>query len=518
MSRDRAKKRSAPDQEVPEPEEEQAFPRGGGDKHLTPLEKRQLTQQATEDFQAEQKSGKKAKKAKASGGKVGRRPPRGAAHCSRRCCAGGRPPWLHGQLCRRPVCSQHDPRIPTAQPQLISGACPPATPAHFGPPSASRQRAGRAPPRRRRMGKAPPRHPAPLRSLQDAEDEFFATGDLAGKSERFVELLKYKVGGSMGTPGPGRRCCSRGLSSGAGTSGRGPQAGFPAALWLNAGPSPAPSALSPRPRRQTLAVGMKLWGMVLEVTPKALVVSLPQGLRGSVAPEEVRRASGCCDGRCGVFDEGVEAAPRQRARASCALQGKAQRRCRRLVEGTKWVGNCEQLPCSCPQFPPAVTCGGGPLPLSTHRWAPAPPPSNRPQASDALRQMLDPESKPGATLRKGLPSRRPPALPELFSIGQYVRCAVIGLGGGEDGAGGGKRGGVRLSLRLKRVCEGLGPDALAAGRCVPAVVRTAEDHVYTLAFGIKVRMGGWEQGVGLGCGLGGRLGRGRRGAGAAQRA
>jgi hypothetical protein len=38
---------------------------------------------------------------------------------------------------------------------------------------------------------------------------------------------------------------------------------------------------------QNLAVGMKLWGCVLEVAPEGLTVSLPHGLRGTVAPEEV---------------------------------------------------------------------------------------------------------------------------------------------------------------------------------------------------------------------------------------
>jgi rRNA biogenesis protein RRP5 len=101
--------------------------------------------------------------------------------------------------------------------------------------------------------------------------------------------------------------------------------------------------------------------------------------------------------------------------------------------------------------------------------------------------MLDPASKPGATMRKAFPGGRAPELPDLFSIGQYVRCVVTALGSSDgDGEGGGKKGKVQLSLRLRRLCEGQGPDALAAGRCVPAVVRSAEDHVYTLAFGIKV--------------------------------
>ncbi len=35
-------------------------------------------------------------------------------------------------------------------------------------------------------------------------------------------------------------------------------------------------------------MGTGLWGMVLEVTPRGLVVSLPYGMRGTVAPEQVR--------------------------------------------------------------------------------------------------------------------------------------------------------------------------------------------------------------------------------------
>jgi hypothetical protein len=41
------------------------------------------------------------------------------------------------------------------------------------------------------------------------------------------------------------------------------------------------------PEPQNLAVGMKLWGCVLEVAPAGLTVSLPHGLRGTVTPEEV---------------------------------------------------------------------------------------------------------------------------------------------------------------------------------------------------------------------------------------
>lgn len=67
-----------------------------------------------------------------------------------------------------------------------------------------------------------------------------------------------------------------------------------------------------------------------------------------------------------------------------------------------------------------------------HLCPPTPNRCRRPQASDVLRQMLDPASKPGAALRKALPGGRPPALPDLFSIGQYVRTTIIGLGSSGD--------------------------------------------------------------------------------------
>ncbi len=44
------------------------------------------------------------------------------------------------------------------------------------------------------------------------------------------------------------------------------------------------SALLP----QNLTLGMKVWGIVLEVAPRGLTISMPHGLRGHVAPEEVR--------------------------------------------------------------------------------------------------------------------------------------------------------------------------------------------------------------------------------------
>lgn len=106
--------------------------------------------------------------------------------------------------------------------------------------------------------------------------------------------------------------------------------------------------------------------------------------------------------------------------------------------------------------------------------------------------MLDADSKAGAALRKACGGRAPP-LPSLFSVGQYVRCVVTHLGGGGDEGGGAAAGEdgpgrrrVGLSLRLRKLWQGAGAEALARGRCVPAVVMSVQDHVYTLGFGIKV--------------------------------
>eukprot|EP00887_Chlorella_sp_A99_P001742 scaffold19.g1742.t1 len=107
--------------------------------------------------------------------------------------------------------------------------------------------------------------------------------------------------------------------------------------------------------------------------------------------------------------------------------------------------------------------------------------------------------KGGATAAHELP-----ALMDLFSIGQLVRCVVAALhdGGDEDAAaqqsnqqgakkGGGARAGgkrrkrIDLSLHVAAVNEGLGPEALKEGFALPACVRSVEDHGYLLGLGIK---------------------------------
>lgn len=43
---------------------------------------------------------------------------------------------------------------------------------------------------------------------------------------------------------------------------------------------------------QNLAVGMRVWGSVLEVSQRGLTVGLPHGLRGRVSPAEVQIRTG----------------------------------------------------------------------------------------------------------------------------------------------------------------------------------------------------------------------------------
>lgn len=87
-------------------------------------------------------------------------------------------------------------------------------------------------------------------------------------------------------------------------------------------------------------------------------------------------------------------------------------------------------------------------------------------------------------------------LTRLFHVGQYVRCVVVGLpgdpipsmapAGRPASASATAAKSLQLSLRLRRLCAGLGATTLHEGAVVPACVRSAEDHGYTLDLGIKV--------------------------------
>ena len=94
--------------------------------------------------------------------------------------------------------------------------------------------------------------------------------------------------------------------------------------------------------------------------------------------------------------------------------------------------------------------------------------------------------------KSGAGAQQAPSLTQLFHVGQFVRCIVTSLGGGGDDGGVASRKSVGLSLRLRKVMagqEGGAGAVLVAGAAVPAVVRSAEDHGFTLGFGIKVGLG-----------------------------
>ncbi len=101
-----------------------------------------------------------------------------------------------------------------------------------------------------------------------AQDDVAARG-VGTKQPTFVEQLKYKA------RGPALRRCGCGA----------------AAQRLRCGSDGCAltcAARARRARRQSLSVGTKLWGVVAEVGPRRLVISLPSGLRGTVRAAEVR--------------------------------------------------------------------------------------------------------------------------------------------------------------------------------------------------------------------------------------
>ncbi|EFJ44854.1 rRNA processing protein Rrp5/programmed cell death protein 11 [Volvox carteri f. nagariensis] len=159
-------------------------------------------------------------------------------------------------------------------------------------------------------------------------------------------------------------------------------------------------------RVKDLHAGTRVWGMVLEVTPRGLVVSLAHGLRGYVAPNQ--------------------------ASDVLALMLKAQKTAAAAAAGDR---------------------------------------------GDVAR-------KKGAALLEAAGGVVPP-LTDLFVVGQFVRGVVMEAPTGEDTGGGRSAKHVALSLLLRDVQGGLGSEAVAEGLALGAVVRSVEDHGYTLSFGIK---------------------------------
>ncbi|KAG1654779.1 hypothetical protein FOA52_007439 [Chlamydomonas sp. UWO 241] len=211
-------------------------------------------------------------------------------------------------------------------------------------------------------------------------------------------------------------------------------------------------------KAKQLAVGMRVWGVVLEVAPHGLTVSLPHGLRGHVGPEDA------CDA--------IAAAPAKKKKGEKEADGDCSSV---LVCVDKYVISLLCLVCTGAIVGPEDVC-------DVIAAAPAKKKKGKKEA--------DAPAEPSADLSK------------LFHVGQYVRCAVIGtpspggaVGPGGTPGGAGVKKGLALSLRLSKVCSGLSGSSLIDGAVVPGVVRSAEDHGYTLDLGVKGVSGFLKRGV-----------------------
>jgi len=167
------------------------------------------------------------------------------------------------------------------------------------------------------------------------------------------------------------------------------------------------------PLRQTLGEGARVWGAVAEVGARELVVSLPHGLRGHVALTEVPPATPA--GAWQLLRLGLHAGPPTVLQfCRCTLSALAPSRARSL------------------EVRQAGSAASWSKHLCTHPiWLrPLLNPHERRQASDVLAELVVKAEAAAAAV---------PALAELFSVGQLVRCTVIGKQGGSEGAPGHRR-------------------------------------------------------------------------------
>jgi rRNA biogenesis protein RRP5 len=367
--------------------EEEAFPRGGADL-LSPLEKRQLNAKAKADAAREAAEGKGDG---ARGSSSGRKRSKKVRFCVWRAAA---------VQSARPAGGRDG--APFRHPHRTT--LTPITPPSFNPhhhTQSDDDPAARQPSTKKKNTKEqqPKRRPTATKNANaDAEaDDFFRRERAAGKTAKYVELLKFRH-------------------------------------------------LSP---------GMRLWGAVLEVSPRRLVVSLPHGLRGVVRPDEASDA--------------LHELLRLKREESSGNSSKSRRR--------------------------------------------------QEEAEALLRAM---------------PGGKVPCLTRLFSVGQYVRCAVLSVKGGGEGVAAaadadnddnapdddgqqqrrrrasGPRKEIELSLRLHKTVpasaaaallsaalkEGQGGQAAAAAAkgasppapppvVLPCCVKSAEDHGYVVKCGAK---------------------------------
>lgn len=107
------------------------------------------------------------------------------------------------------------------------------------------------------------------------------------------------------------------------------------------------------------------------------------------------------------------------------------------------------------------------------------------EASDLLHLLLNPKSAKGNAEKRAQEGM--PVLPDLFRVGQYVRCHVLQGAKEEDEVPEGKQRHklLQVSLRLKYINAGLSVQGLLKGTLVPSYVKSVEDHGYVIGFGLK---------------------------------
>lgn len=91
----------------------------------------------------------------------------------------------------------------------------------------------------------------------------------------------------------------------------------------------------------------------------------------------------------------------------------------------------------------------------------------------------------GAHSGSSLLNRPPSPTYRITLLYCLSHLAYDATGGTKKAPKGNKR--IVLSLKLKRLVNGLTAAGLAEGQVVPAVVKSVEDRGYSLSFGIKVR-------------------------------
>ena len=190
-------------------------------------------------------------------------------------------------------------------------------------------------------------------------------------------------------------------------------------------------------KHKTLRVGMKLLGVVTEVTERGMQVSLPNGLRGTVTRAEAADA---------FADE--RARDERRAEAKTAKKKKKKKKEKDERNGDDDDSDDDAS-------------------------------SDEEAESDSESDSFSDSDDSAGAFAGALGGDPPLSLTAAFFVGQIVRCAVRRL---EKGKSGGKR--IDLTTRVSSIVRGVAPEAhLRDGVNVPAEVTSAEDHGYVLSFG-----------------------------------